>query len=198
MKFAGSLTLSSILLLTSFVCGAADTANISIWFASFLGATLGSALGAGLSSPKILFLNVLNSNSSSRGSKSARLGGVANNFSSSYSIGTSHKIRARCFDKIPCSLKLIKFSCNFPFKRSVFSNKFSKDSNSSNSFCAVFSPIPGIPGILSTASPIRPSMSMTWSTFFIFQRAQTSLGPKTSTPFPMKAGLYILIRSSTN
>ena len=171
--------------------------NISIWFASTFGDAFTFAT-TGSSSPKMRLRSVLNSNSSNRGSNNARLGGVAFNFSSSYSTGTSSIIRAKCFDKIPCSRKLTRFSCNFPLSWSVLSSKFSKEPNCSMSFWAVFSPTPGMPGMLSTASPIKPSISITWSTFAIFQRWQTSFGPKTSTPLPIKAGLYILMRSSTN
>ena len=50
-------------------------------------------------------------------------------------------------------------------------------SNSAKSLAAVFSPIPFMPGILSTASPIKPKISITWLTFLIPHLAHTSCGP---------------------
>ena len=53
------------------------------------------------------------------------------------------------------------FSPKAPFILSAFSKTFSSVSYSANNFAAVFSPTPGIPGILSTASPIKPKISIT-------------------------------------
>ena len=78
-----------------------------------------------------------------------------------YSIGTSNKIVASFFDRIPLSLLDSIFSRNFPFISAVFSNKFSIEPYRFINFFAVFSPTPGRPGMLSTESPIIPRKSIT-------------------------------------
>ena len=56
------------------------------------------------------------------------------------------------------------FSPIEPVILSALSNTFSSVSYCFNNLAAVFSPTPGIPGILSDASPINPNISTTCST----------------------------------
>ena len=57
------------------------------------------------------------------------------------------------------------------------------------SFLAVFSPIPGIPGILSTASPHKPNISITCSGLSTSNFSQISSGPNISLGLPPLPGL---------
>ena len=59
------------------------------------------------------------------------------------------------------STPALTFSPIAPFILSALANTPSKVSYSFNNFAAVFSPTPGIPGILSAASPIKPNISTT-------------------------------------
>ena len=56
-------------------------------------------------------------------------------------------------------------------------------------FFAVFSPTPGTPGILSTASPHKPSISITCIGSLISNLAQISFGPNISLGAPPLPGL---------
>ena len=78
------------------------------------------------------------------------------------------------------SFPCFTFSPTAPFILSALSSTDSSDPYSANNFAAVFSPTPGIPGILSTASPIMANMSITWSTFCMFHFSHTSAGPMIS------------------
>ena len=60
------------------------------------------------------------------------------------------------------------------------------------------SPAEWLPGMLSTASPCKPSISITWFTFSISHFSSTLFTSQISMALPIKAGLYILMRSSTN
>ena len=53
------------------------------------------------------------------------------------------------------------FVFNAPFNSSVWESRFSMLPYWAMSFCAVFSPTPGQPGMLSDESPISPNISMT-------------------------------------
>ena len=108
---------------------------------------------------------------------------------SSKSTGTSILIVASSLDKSPCCAKFSTFSFCFPLSWSTFSSIPSSVPYSFRSLTAVFSPIPGIPGILSTASPMSPRISRTRSTWVMSHFSQICLGPITSTALPMKAGL---------
>ena len=63
---------------------------------------------------------------------------------------------------------------------------------------AVFSPMPGTPGMLSEESPIRARMSTTCSGRWMPQRCRISGGPRISMPLPMRDGLYRKIWSVIN
>ena len=79
------------------------------------------------------------------------------------SIGTSVIIVASFFENIACSLYVVKFSLNFlPLISSILLNTPSTDPYVWISLNAVFSPIPGTPGILSDLSPISPFTSINW------------------------------------
>ena len=138
-----------------------------------------------------------NSKSSKRCFSSDRLGSSTFNASISNSIGTSVLIVARNFEKAICSLLVSTFVLRAPLSWSVCSNKFSMLPNSLISFWAVFSPTPGQPGILSEASPIKPSRSMTCRVDDRSYFAFTSSGPIISNP-PVNLGRYIYICSFTS
>ena len=79
----------------------------------------------------------------------------------SISIGTSFIMVASFLLKIACSLYSIKFCLSLaPFILSIFCKTFSTLPYSLISLYAVFSPMPGTPGILSDVSPIRPLTSI--------------------------------------
>ena len=105
---------------------------------------------------------------------------------------------ANFLDKIPCALLASILSFKAPFSLSVLSKRFSIEPNSANNFFAVFSPTPGNPGILSTASPIIPKKSITCNGCSISNLACTSGIPQISISFPILAGRYIKIFSETN
>ncbi len=85
---------------------------------------------------------------------------------------------------IASSFPFCTFTPIAPLILSAFSKTFSNVPYSANNLAAVFSPTPGIPGILSTASPIIPKISITWLTSLIFHFVQTSEGPIISTSPP--------------
>ena len=105
-------------------------------------------------------------------------------------IGTSILIVARNLEKVISSLLVSTFVFKAPFSWSVCSSRFSILPNSAISFWAVFSPTPGQPGILSEASPISPSMSITCAGDWISNFAFTSSMPITSKP-PVCLGRYM-------
>ena len=76
-------------------------------------------------------------------------------------MGTSVMMVASSFERRAWSEKLMTFSFCFPLSLSVFSSSPSTEPYWATSFLAVFSPIPGTPGMLSEASPQRPRISMT-------------------------------------
>ena len=120
------------------------------------------------------------------------------NFSASNCTGQSNWIFANSLESKPSSLLASIFSFIFPFSLSVFANRFSIEPNSAKNFLAVFSPTPGKPGILSTASPIIPRKSITCSGYSTPNFSCTSGIPHISGPLPFLAGRYIKIFSDTN
>ena len=143
-------------------------------------ALLAAAGWAVASSFKTRFINWRNSSSSKTSRMASLFISLTFNASSSRGVGASSIMVASFFERMPCSRKVSTFSFCFPFSLSVFARRPSRLPNSANSFAAVFSPIPGIPGMLSTASPIRPSRSITWLTFWMLNFAQTSASPSIS------------------
>ena len=112
---------------------------------------------------KILFAKVLNSNSAKISRSFASSGFWISKTSSCSSMGTSVLIVARNFDILISSVAASTFNRILPFSWVVFESRPSTDPNALISFTAVFSPTPGQPGKLSTASPISASKSMTCS-----------------------------------
>jgi len=104
-----------------------------------------------------------NSNSSNSFFSASTSGSVTLNSSSSNSTGASNIMVANSFERSAWSAKFSTFSFCFPFSLSVFLSRFSTDSNSAIKSLALFSPIPGTPGILSEASPHKPNISMSCS-----------------------------------
>ena len=84
-----------------------------------------------------------------------------NKCASSKGTSTSIIIVASILETNPCASKLMTFSFCFPFKSSTFLKMFSIVPYFWINSLAVFSPIPGIPGMLSAASPHNPKISMT-------------------------------------
>ena len=76
--------------------------------------------------------------------------------------------------------------------------RFSTEPYLAISVFAVFSPIPGIPGMLSEASPQSPKISMTCSGLSTSNFSHTSFTPKISGGLPPRPGLNIKICSLTN
>ena len=96
------------------------------------------------------------------------------------SMGTSILMVARNLEKVIISLLFSTLVRSAPFKSSTCSSKFSMLPYSAINFCAVFSPTPGHPGILSEASPMSPSISMTWEGDWMSNLAFTCSTPITS------------------
>ena len=117
---------------------------------------------------------------------------------SSKTTGTSSIIVANCLERIPFSLLFSIFSRSLPLSWSVLASRFSKEPKSARSFLAVFSPTPGRPGILSTASPIIPRKSITCKGFCTSNFSCTSFTPHISISFPPRGGRYIKILSLTS
>ena len=141
------------------------------------------------SSPKTRLPSVRNSNSANKGSNKSLLGGPTCKPSSSNSTGTSNKIVASFFDSNPCSAKASTFSRIFPFNSWLWLIISSIEPYCLMRAFAVFSPMPGMPGILSTASPHKPKISITCNTFSISHFSSTSFTPNISISLPMRAGL---------
>ncbi len=137
------------------------------------------------SSVNTRFAYVLNSSSTKSSFRAFWSGSDQVSFSSSNSTGTSSMMVASCFERIPCSAKFSTFSFCLPFSLSVFSRRFSSESNSLISLVAVFSPMPGIPGMLSEASPHSPRMSITCSGLFNPYLSHISFTPNIWALFPM-------------
>ena len=109
-----------------------------------------------VSFPNHLSAKRLNSNSKKSSFTASLFIGTLWRFSASKSTGTAKFIVANFLDKKANSLLSSTFSFCFPLSSCVFSYKPSILPYKPNSFFAVLSPTPGIPGILSEASPIIP------------------------------------------
>jgi len=108
-------------------------------------------------------MRVRNSSSSKILRSSSSFGSSRTSVFMSSLIGTSTLMVARNLEKAIISRFASTLVLSAPFSRSVWASRFSMLPNSATSFCAVFSPTPGQPGMLSEESPISPSMSMTCS-----------------------------------
>ena len=142
--------------------------------------------------------NWRNSNSSNILPTASKSGSDIAKSSSSNVTGTSSIMVANCLERIPFSLLLSMFSRSLPFSWSVWARRFSIEPKSASSFLAVFSPTPGSPGILSTASPIIPRKSITCKGFCTSNFSCTSFTPQISTSLPPREGRYIKILSLTS
>jgi hypothetical protein len=76
--------------------------------------------------------------------------------------GTSVMMVARSLESSAWSEWVSTSSFCRPLSLAELAMRFSIEPNSAMSFWAVFGPMPGMPGMLSEASPIRPSRSMIW------------------------------------
>ena len=117
---------------------------------------------------------------------------------SSHSTGASRITVANCLDNRASSAPCSTFSFSLPESLSVLASRPSTDPNSFRNLRAVFSPTPGMPGILSAESPINPSRSITCKGLSTSNFSHTSFTPSTSSGFPMRPGLYHRIFSVTN
>ena len=150
------------------------------------------------SSPSIRLAKFLNSNSVKMFFTFSVSTSHMISLSSSNSTSMSVIIVASIFDTIPCSANSITFSCCFPFNSCALAIRFSIEPYLAISILDVFSPIPGIPGMLSAASPHNPKISITCSGRSTSNFSQTSFTPNISGGFPPLPGLYMNVLSLTN
>jgi len=143
-------------------------------------------------------VSCLNSKSLKISRSTSSFGGCLSKVVSSKVTGTSKIMVANCFDKIACCALSLIFSPSLPFTLSALSKTFSSVPYSCNNLAAVFSPTPGMPGILSAASPIKPKISITCEISLMSNFFKMPSIPTTSGGLPNTAGLYILIFSVTN
>ena len=120
------------------------------------------------------------------------------NFSMFSSMGTSVLMFARNFEKVIISLLVSTLVLSVPFSSLEWERRFSMFPNWAISFCAVFSPTPGQPGMLSDESPINPSISMTCKGDSMLNLAFTSSTPITSNSLSPYLGRYMNIFSLTS
>ena len=164
--------------------------NKSVWAAWCTGAAVLAWVLATLnSSPKTLRPRVLNSSSANKGSSTLRSGSSINKLCGSRATGASKIMVASFLESRPCCAKFSTFSRILPFNSWLWAMIFSIEPYCLISSLAVFSPMPGMPGMLSTASPQRPKISITWSIRSISHLANTSFTPIISTSLPIRAGL---------
>ena len=104
---------------------------------------------------------VLNSNSANTSFNFSSFGSFLTKDSTSILIGTCVSIVANFLLSKPCSANSSNFSFILPFNSWVWAITPSMVSYCLMSFLAVFSPTPGIPGMLSTESPHKPRISIT-------------------------------------
>ena len=126
---------------------------------SFAGWRLDTAATSG----KSRLVRVRNSNSLKSVFNASSSRGERTRSSQVTSMGTSRMIVASCLESRACSAWVSTFSFCLPLSLAEFAMMPSMEPNSAMSFFAVFSPMPGMPGMLSAASPHRPRMSMTCS-----------------------------------
>ena len=112
-------------------------------------------------SPNTLSAKFLNSSSSKISRSLSASTGQRQSSSSSKVKGTSVFIVARNFENFICSIFSSTFLRRAPLSLSVLFSNSSMLPNSCINLVAVFSPIPGHPGILSEVSPINPKISIT-------------------------------------
>ena len=112
-------------------------------------------------SPSNLRDKVRNSSSSSTGPSASALGCSSAMASKSSSKGMSTMMVASWRDKNASSLDDSTRSFVFPLSASRLSYRPSMLPNCWRNLMAVFSPTPGMPGMLSALSPIMPNRSMT-------------------------------------
>ena len=151
-----------------------------------------------MSSPITLRAKFLNSSSVKTSLIFSVSGGHIIKSSSLNSTSTSMMIVANILETNPCSAKLMTFSFCFPFNSSACSIKPSTEPYFSINILEVFSPIPGIPGILSAASPHKPRISITFKGSSTPNFAHISGIPQISGGFPPRPGLYMNIFSETS
>ena len=112
--------------------------------------------------------------------------------------GTSVLMVARNFEKRIFSAFSMSFRPMAPLMPGAASRRASMLLYSVRSLIAVFSPTPGQPGILSAASPISPSMSITCSVRSRPYLAHTSSGPRCSMPFAPFPGRHMVTPGRTS
>ena len=112
--------------------------------------------------------------------------------------GTSRMMVTSSFESIACSLLFSRFSFCLPLSWSVDSRIFSMEPNCLMSFLAVFSPIPGTPGMLSAASPQRPRMSMTCDTRSMSHCSRMVGTSRSSTSEPFLPGFHMVVVGLTS
>ena len=142
-------------------------------------------------------MSVRNSISSKIFRSSSSLGSSRTSAFISSLMGTSILIVARNLEKVIISRLFSTLVFKAPFSWSVCSRRFSMLPNSLINFCAVFSPTPGQPGMLSDASSISPNMSITCWVDWISNLAFTCSIPMTSKP-PVCLGRYMNTFSDTS
>ncbi len=150
-------------------------------------------------SPKTRLAKVRNSSSSNSAFRAGSSGGLSFSFSSSKDTGTSRMMVASCFDISACSAfsRILLRMASFSILPACLI-RFSTVSYSSSSLRAVFSPTPGIPGILSDASPQSPSISITCEGRFTPNFSHTSFTPIITAGSPGLPGLYCSTFSVTS
>ncbi len=112
--------------------------------------------------------------------------------------GTSRMMVTSSFERRACSLLFSRFSFCLPLSWSVDSRIFSMDPNCLMSFLAVFSPIPGTPGMLSEASPQRPRMSMTCDVSLISHFSRMAGRSSSSISDPFLPGFHMVVVGLTS
>ena len=162
---------------------------------------VGSAVGArGINSALPVvgnsrFVRVRNSNSLKRVFKASSSRGERTRSSHVTWMGTSRMIVASSLERRAWSEWVSTFSFCLPLSLAALAMRFSIEPNSAMSFFAVFSPMPGIPGMLSAASPQSPRMSMTCSARSISQFASMSGRSITSWSDPLRPGFHMQVDS---
>ena len=131
-------------------------------------------------SPKICLPSVLNSSSVKISANCFSFLGSIFKSESLHFMGTSVIIVASRLESSACCLLFSTFSFCFPLSSSTWSSKPSTVSYFFKSLGAVFLPMPGIPGILSTLSPHNARTSITCSGLDTFHFSSTSLMPSIS------------------
>ena len=143
------------------------------------------------SSPNILLPNVLNSSSLNISVSAALFFSFKRKSSSLKLTGTLVMMVASFLLIMADFLPARTFSPIEPVILSAFSKTPSNVPYNFKSLAAVFSPTPGIPGILSEASPIKPSISTTCSTLSISHFSHIFFASTISSLLPNAGGFHI-------